>query len=82
MKRNRNGKEGINKENNYQYVPAAPTKTCHNSGNTNHLAIDCRKSKKKTKAIHKSNTTRKAMNIKQDNPCSYCGSSGILYLLV
>ena len=54
VKRNRNGKEGINKKNNYQYIPAASRKTCHNCGTTIHLAIDCRKRKKKAKAIHKS----------------------------
>ncbi|KAL8134196.1 hypothetical protein AgCh_009303 [Apium graveolens] len=44
-KRNRNGKQGISKDSNYKVVPNAPRKTCFNCGNTNHLAIDCRRSK-------------------------------------
>ncbi|KAK1397405.1 hypothetical protein POM88_007268 [Heracleum sosnowskyi] len=40
VKRNRNGKIGINKENGYKYVPNAPRKCCFNCGNSNHLAID------------------------------------------
>ncbi|KAL8099455.1 hypothetical protein AgCh_031912 [Apium graveolens] len=39
-KRNRNGKQGISKDFNYEFVPNAPRKTCFNCGNTNHLAID------------------------------------------
>ena len=46
-KRNRNGKQGINKSNNNAYVQNAPRKTCFDCGNTNHIAIDCRKNKKK-----------------------------------
>ena len=45
-KRNRNGKQGISKDTNYKVVPNAPRKTCFNCGNTNHLAINCRRSKK------------------------------------
>lgn len=74
IKRNRNAKEGINKKNNYQYILVASRKTCHNCGNTNHLAIDCRKSKKKSKVILFINLILQEKNIKQDNPCSHCGS--------
>ncbi|KAL8125144.1 hypothetical protein AgCh_012717 [Apium graveolens] len=53
-KRNRNGKQGISKESNYKVVPNAPRKTCFDCGNTNHLAIDCRRSKKMKTAIPES----------------------------
>ena len=33
-KRNRNGKQGIDKSNNYAYIQNAPRKTCFNCGNT------------------------------------------------
>ncbi|XP_074352885.1 uncharacterized protein LOC141692040 [Apium graveolens] len=46
-KRGRNGKQGINKANNYKYIHDAPRKVCFNCGNTNHVVIDCRKPKKK-----------------------------------
>ena len=42
-KRNKNGKQGIDKSNNYAYIQNAPRKTCFNCGNTNHLAIDRKK---------------------------------------
>ena len=42
-RKNRNGKEGVNKSNNYKPVPNAPRKICHNCGNSNHLASFCRK---------------------------------------
>lgn len=44
-KRNNNGKVWINKENNYKHVPDAFQKTFFNCGNSNHLAIDCRKNR-------------------------------------
>ncbi|KAK1358784.1 hypothetical protein POM88_043258 [Heracleum sosnowskyi] len=34
VKRNRNGKVGINKENGYKYIPNAPRKSCFNCGST------------------------------------------------
>ena len=39
-KRNRNGKEGINKENNYKNIPDAPRKRCYKCNSENHLALD------------------------------------------
>ncbi|KAL8132932.1 hypothetical protein AgCh_008421 [Apium graveolens] len=42
-RKNRNGKEGVNKSNDYKPVPDAPRKTCHNCGSSNHLASFCRK---------------------------------------
>ena len=53
-KRNRNGKQRINKTNNYAYVQDAPRKTCFNCGYTNHIAIDCRKNKKKETSMSSS----------------------------
>ena len=50
-KRNMNGKQGIDKSNNYAYIQNAPRKTCFNCGNTNHLAIDCMKVKKKATEV-------------------------------
>ncbi|KAL8088633.1 hypothetical protein AgCh_038420 [Apium graveolens] len=44
-RKNRNGKEGVNKSNDYKPVPDAPRKTCHNYGSSNHLASFCRKNK-------------------------------------
>ncbi|KAL8115121.1 hypothetical protein AgCh_021807 [Apium graveolens] len=44
-RKNRNGKEGVNKSNNYMSVLNAPRKKCYNYGNSNHLASFCRKNK-------------------------------------
>ncbi|KAL8103712.1 hypothetical protein AgCh_028059 [Apium graveolens] len=44
-RKNRNGKEGVNKRNNYMPVPNGPRKKCYNCGNSNHLASFCRKNK-------------------------------------
>jgi hypothetical protein len=73
-KRNRNGKVGINKENNYKYIPNAPRKACFNCGNSNHLAIDCRKSKKKSTVFPESDIRNRSVNYKPQNPCFHCGS--------
>lgn len=69
-KRNHNGKQGVGRTNNYKYIPFAPRKKCYNCGNCNHLAIDCRKNKKKQKSIHRSDVAGKTMKFKQDNPVS------------
>ena len=42
VKRNRNGKEVINKTNDYKHIPDAPSKRCFRCGNQNHLALDCK----------------------------------------
>ena len=73
-KRNRNGKVGITKENNYRYIPNAPRKVCFNCGNSNHLAIDCRKSKKKATVVPKSDIRNRSVFYKPQNPCFHCGS--------
>ena len=66
-KRNRNGKQGICRANNNEYIPFA-------RDSCNHLAIYCRNNKKKPKAIHKSDVVGKTMKIKHENPCIHCGS--------
>ena len=73
-KRNRNGKQGVGRANNYEYIPFSPRKKCYNCGNCNHLAIDCRKNKKKPKSIHRSDVAGKKMKFKQENSCLHCGS--------
>ncbi|KAK1360650.1 hypothetical protein POM88_045124 [Heracleum sosnowskyi] len=74
VKRNRNGKVGINKENNYKFIPNAPRKCCFNCGNSNHLAIDCRKSKKKVTEIPKSDVRSRSVFYKPQKSCFHCGS--------
>ena len=74
-KRNLNGKQGISKDSNYKFVPNAPRKTCFNCGNTNHLAIDCRRSKKMKTAIPESDVRGRSVFYKPQNPCFHCGSS-------
>ncbi|KAK1365748.1 hypothetical protein POM88_041309 [Heracleum sosnowskyi] len=74
-KRHRNGKQGIDKSNSYKYIPNAPRKTCHTCGNTNHLAIDCRKNKKRRVDIPISDVRNRKVSYKPQNPCSHCGSS-------
>ncbi|KAL8147242.1 hypothetical protein AgCh_004823 [Apium graveolens] len=37
--KNRNGKEGVNKSNDYKHVPNAPRKKCYNCGSSNHMAF-------------------------------------------
>ncbi|KAL8125274.1 hypothetical protein AgCh_012818 [Apium graveolens] len=44
-RKNRNGKEGVNKSNNYMPVPNSPRKKCYKYGNSNHLASFWRKNK-------------------------------------
>ena len=42
-KKNRNGKVGINKSSNYDFVPNAPRKVCQNCNSSNHLTHLCKK---------------------------------------
>ena len=74
VKRNRNGKVGINKENNYRFIPNAPRKCCFNCGNSNHLAINCMKSKKKVTEIPKSDVRSRSVFYKPQKSCFHCGS--------
>jgi hypothetical protein len=71
-KRNRNGKEGINKENNYKNVPDAPRKKCFKCGNHNHLALDCNQ-KPSWKTESRFPKTQK-IQYQPQNACYHCGS--------
>ncbi|KAK1374041.1 hypothetical protein POM88_030234 [Heracleum sosnowskyi] len=73
VKRNRNGKIGINKENGYKYIPNAPRKCCFNCGNSNHLAIDCKKSLKKSTKIPISDVRSRSVFYKPQKSCFHCG---------
>ena len=72
-KRNRNGKEGINKENNYKKIPDAPRKKCFKCGNHNHLALDCNQ-KPSWKTEPRFPKTQR-IQYQPQNPCYHCGSS-------
>ncbi|XP_074377734.1 uncharacterized protein LOC141719260 [Apium graveolens] len=73
-KRGRNGKQGINKANNCKYIPNAPRKACFNCGNTNHVAIDCRKPQNKVSKIPDFDISGRSENKKNvlvlDSGCS------------
>ena len=73
-KRNRNGKQGIDKTNGYKMNPDAPRKCCFKCGNTNHLALDCRKVIRKKTEIPLSDKSGRSIRFKPENPCSHCGS--------
>ena len=73
-KRNRNGKQGIDKANGYKLNPDALRKCCFKCGNTNHLALDCRKVIRKKTEIPLSDISGRSVRYKPENPCSHCGS--------
>ena len=73
-RKNRNGKEGVNKSNNYKSVPDAPRKACHNCGSSNHLASFCRKNKNINSLPSKSGVKSQSIRYKPQNPCFHCGS--------
>ena len=73
-KRNRNGKQGIDKANGYKMNPDASRKCCFKCGNTNHLALDCRKVIRKKIEIPLSDKSGRSVRFKPENPCSNCGS--------
>ena len=73
-KRNRNGKQGIDKANGYKMNPDAPRKCCFKCGNTNHLSLDCRKIIRKKTEIPLSDKSSRSVRFKPENPCSHCGS--------
>ena len=77
VKRNRNGKVGINKANDYKHLPDAPRKRCHKCGNKNHLAIDCKLDSPKAQSPKTSESkVYKPLKVlyKPDKPCYHCGS--------
>ncbi|KAL8091492.1 hypothetical protein AgCh_033925 [Apium graveolens] len=65
-RKNRNGKEGVNKSNNYIPVPNAPRKKCYNCGNSNHLASFCRKNKNINSVPPKSEVKSQSVSVKYD----------------
>ncbi|KAL8120483.1 hypothetical protein AgCh_017598 [Apium graveolens] len=68
-RKNRNEKEGVNKNNNYMPIPTAPRKKCYNCGNSNHLASFCWKNKDinslPPRSGVKNQSVRAALNIAQ-----------------
>ena len=73
-RKNRNGKEGVNKSNNYKPIPNAPRKLCYNYGKADHLASFCRKNKGINVLPPKSGVKNKSVRFKPQNPCFHCGS--------
>ena len=81
-KRNRNGKQGIDKSNNCAYIQNAPRKTCFNCGNTNHLDFDCRKVKKNANEVSSLDIRSRLVNYKPQNHCLIVAVNGILFFCV
>ncbi|KAL8108004.1 hypothetical protein AgCh_024432 [Apium graveolens] len=73
-RKNRNGKEGVNKRNDYKHVPNAPRKKCYNFRNSNHLASFCRKNKNINSLPSKSGVKSQYVRYRPQNPCFHCGS--------
>ncbi|KAL8089500.1 hypothetical protein AgCh_039101 [Apium graveolens] len=74
-RKNRNGKEGVNKSNNYMPVHNAPRKKCYNCGNSNHVASFYRKNKNINSLPSKSGVKSQSVRFKPLNPCFHCGST-------
>ncbi|KAL8099975.1 hypothetical protein AgCh_032295 [Apium graveolens] len=73
-RKNRNGKEGVNKSNDYKPVPNAPRKKCYNYGNSNHLASFYKKNKNTNSLPSKSGVKSQSVRYRPQNPCFQCGS--------
>ncbi|KAL8133743.1 hypothetical protein AgCh_008981 [Apium graveolens] len=73
-RKNRNGKEGVNKSNNYMPVLNAPRKKCYNCRNSNHLASFCRKNKNINSLPLKLGVKSQSVRFKPQNPCFHCES--------
>lgn len=73
-RKNRNGKEGVNKSNNYMLVSNASRKKSYNCGNSNHLASFCRKNKNINSLPSKSGAKSQSIRFKPQNPYFHCGS--------
>ncbi|KAL8092285.1 hypothetical protein AgCh_034541 [Apium graveolens] len=65
-RKNRNGKKGVNKSNNYMPIPNAPRNKCYNCGNSNHLASFCRKNKNINSLPPKSGVKSQSVSVKSD----------------
>ena len=73
-RKNRNGKEGVNKSNNFKPIPNAPRKLCYNCGKADHLASFCRKNKNINVLPPKSGVKKQSARYMPQNPCFHCGS--------
>ncbi|KAL8114466.1 hypothetical protein AgCh_021360 [Apium graveolens] len=69
-RKNRNGKEGVNKSNNYMPVYNAHRKKCYTCGNSNHLASFCRKNKDINSLPPRSGVKSQSVRFKPQNPCN------------
>ncbi|KAK1372291.1 hypothetical protein POM88_028484 [Heracleum sosnowskyi] len=74
-KKNRNGKVGINKRNDYLPNSDAPRKTCHSCGSTNHLASFCTKNKDINSLPSKSGVKDDHVRVRPQTLCTHCGST-------
>ncbi|KAK1378425.1 hypothetical protein POM88_025169 [Heracleum sosnowskyi] len=74
-KKNRNGKVGINKRNDYLPNSDAPRKTCHSCGSTNHLARFCKKNKDINSLPSKSGVKSDYVRVRPQTLCTHCGST-------
>ena len=81
-KRNRNGKQGIDKSNGYKMNPDAPRKQCYNCGNSNHLALDCRKQMRKKTEIPSSDKGGRSVNLSLLILVAIVAVNGILFMFV
>ncbi|KAK1384661.1 hypothetical protein POM88_022396 [Heracleum sosnowskyi] len=75
FKKNRNGKVGINKRNDYLPNSAAPRKTCHSCGSTNHLARFCKKNKDINSLPSTSGVKNDYVRVRPQTLCTHCGST-------
>ncbi|KAK1373841.1 hypothetical protein POM88_030034 [Heracleum sosnowskyi] len=75
FKKNKNGKVGINKRNDYLPNSAAPRKTCHSCGSTNHLARFCKKDKNINSLPSTSGVKNDYVRIRPQTLCTHCGST-------
>ena len=73
-RKNRNGKVGVKKNENFVTPPNAPRKTCSNCGSTNHLANSCKKNKKINVFSSKSEFRNRTIIYKPQSPCFHFGS--------
>ncbi|KAK1378640.1 hypothetical protein POM88_025384 [Heracleum sosnowskyi] len=75
FKKNRNGKVGINKRNDYLPNSVAPRKTCHSCGSTNHLARFCKKNKNINSLPSTSGVNNDYVRVRPQTLCTHYGST-------